>query len=84
MTPDLLEPHDFLRKLSNYGHKIIPYAREAIDRKHLSGIGLVWNEKYSVTTAETITSMVFGLSFNILPCHEMFYESRYVNLLIVD
>ena len=69
-----------LKNLSNYGHKIIPFARKSIDRSHLSGIGLVWNEEYSVTTAETITTMVFGLSFNIVPSHEMFYEPGYVKI----
>jgi hypothetical protein len=69
-----------LKNFSNYGHKIIPYARKTINRSRLSDIGIIWNEEYSVTAAETITSMVLGLSVNIVPCHEMFEESRYVEL----
>jgi len=72
------------KNLSNYGHKIIPYAKRTIDQSPLSGIGIVWNEEFSVTTAETITSMVFGLSSNIVPCHEMFHESRYVDIKNID
>lgn len=73
-----------LKKISNYGHKIIPYARKTIDQNPLSDIELVWNEEFSIETAETITSMVFGQSFNIIPCHEMFHKSRYINNMIVD
>ena len=80
MTPELLEPDNNLRNLSNYGHKIIPFARKVINRKHLSDVGLVWNEKYSVKTAETITNMILGHSFNILSSHEMFYESRFADI----
>lgn len=83
MTPELLEPDNILRNLSHYGHKIIPFARKAISKKHLSDIGLVWNGKYSVKTAETITNMILGHSFNILPSDEMFYESRFVGIEVL-
>jgi len=77
---DILSVPEHLKNLSNYGHKIIPYTRQFFDRSHLSDLELVWNKEYSVTTAEAITNMIIGHSFNILPSDEMFVESRFVGL----
>lgn len=71
-----------LNSTSNYGHKIIPFAKKFIDKSILSDFEIIWNDEYSVKTAETITSMVLGHSFNMLASHEMFYDSRYVSIHI--
>ena len=74
----MLQYTEELSNISNYGHEIIPFARKAIDRNHLNDIELIWNEKFSVKTAETITKLVLGRSFNVVPSHEMFEVSRFV------
>lgn len=68
---------NFLVNASDYGHKIVPYAKKVAPKSQLTDTKLTWNE-YAVETTETVTVLALGYSFNILSCHEMFYALRFV------
>lgn len=68
---------DIFENLTDYGSKIVPLVRKIAPKTQFLDIKLFWNEQFAVTTAETVTNMVLGYSFNILPSHEMFNVLRF-------
>lgn len=71
---------DQFENLTDYGSKIISFVRKIAPKTQFLDIKLFWNEEFAVTTAETVTNMVLGYSFNILPSHKMFNVLRFVVL----
>ena len=80
---DNFEVYDMFKNLSGYGQKIIAYARNWAPKSRFSEITLLYNDEFAVSTAETVTKIAPGYTFNILPSHAMFKKSRSVNIKIL-
>ncbi|XP_070497894.1 pickpocket protein 28-like [Chironomus tepperi] len=73
-----------LLNITGYGHKIVPILRKYASKSIRNQLSFTWDGQYAVPTAQVLTTMAFGYSFNIADFDDIFEESRITSDFFYD